>query len=358
MNSFLALLRRKVPKSGKEMPRYYRGVLGSTEVMLVIYFLLSAALFSWINHRLEWVPALMCAGMAGCRYSIGKVNTRISVYAFEALILVWCAWHTRFVGWSYGAQHLLIPMLMLCFFNIYEPPLLKLATFVITVGYRTILFIYAQGHAPVYSLSPSLVLPYQLFNSLTLFDILAICFIGFSSNIQENERQLIINNQALHKEAGTDPLTQLPNRRAMLDVVETFMTDHPGEPFSVAIADIDFFKKVNDTYGHQCGDYTLKELSGLFMASAGTAYTVCRWGGEEFCFFMPGMNLDEAGMVMNDLCTAVRRLKLRFGDVDFAITITIGVEEYDFRSKPDMILEKADRKLYMGKMNGRDQVVI
>ena len=358
MNNFLALLHRKAPRSGKDMPQYYRNALASTEIMLTLYLLLSTALFSWINHRIEWAPAAMCAGMFGCWYSIGRVNSRVSVYAFDVVILALCAWHTHFVGWDYGAQHLLIPMLMLCFFNIYEPPVLKLTTFVLVLAYRTALFIYSRRHVPVYTLSEALVLLYQLFNTLVLFDILAICFISFSSNIQESERQLLLNNQALHKQAGTDPLTQLPNRRAMLDTMNAFMTDHPDEAFSVAIADIDFFKKVNDTYGHHCGDYTLKELSRLFMDLAGTQYAVCRWGGEEFCFFMPGLNLDEAGEIMNSLCTKVQKLPLQFGKETFSITITIGVDEYDFRSPMEAILEKADQKLYMGKMNGRNQVVI
>ncbi len=358
MNHMLELLRKKVPKSGKDMPLYYKSALATTEVVLVIYFLIVTIMLSRINHHLEWVPALMCAGMLGCRYSIGRINSRLSVYAFEVLIIVWCSWHTHFVGWGYGAQHLLIPMLMLCFFNIYEPPPLKLVTFVLVVFYRMALFSYSLQHSGVYAMDRTMVVLYQLLNSLTLFDVLAIDFITFSSSIQESERQLIINNQALHKEAGTDPLTQLPNRRAMLDHVAAFMNDSPNQPFSVAIADIDFFKKVNDTYGHQCGDYTLKELANLFMGHADNRYTVCRWGGEEFCFFMPGLNLDEAGIIMNDLNTAVRKMPLHYHDDSFIITITIGVEEYDFRSTPDAILGKADQKLYMGKMNGRDQVVI
>ena len=56
MNPFLALLRKKVPKSGKDMPRYYRDALGTTEIVLAIYFLLTTLLFSWVNHRPEWVP--------------------------------------------------------------------------------------------------------------------------------------------------------------------------------------------------------------------------------------------------------------------------------------------------------------
>ena len=144
----------------------------------------------------------------------------------------------------------------------------------------------------------------------------------------------------------------------MLDEIEQFVVANPEAQFSIAIADIDFFKKVNDTYGHNCGDYTLKELAKLFMTAAADKYRVCRWGGEEFCFFLPGMNIDDAGREMHDVNIAVRKKALHFEDVDFSITITIGVEENDFKSSMNQILDRADRKLYMGKVSGRDQVVI
>jgi diguanylate cyclase (GGDEF)-like protein len=143
-----------------------------------------------------------------------------------------------------------------------------------------------------------------------------------------------------------------------LDEIEQYLRSEPNSQFSVAIADIDFFKRVNDTYGHNCGDETLKALAALFMDSAGEKYRLCRWGGEEFCFFLPGMNIDEAGREMNDLNIAVRQKKLRFGDIDYSITITIGVEENDFKSTLEQILDRADRKLYMGKVGGRDRVVV
>nr|MCR5089549.1 GGDEF domain-containing protein [Oscillospiraceae bacterium] len=126
--------------------------------------------------------------------------------------------------------------------------------------------------------------------------------------------------------------------------------------YSVAIADIDFFKRVNDTYGHSCGDYTLRALADLFREKAPSR--VCRWGGEEFCFFLPGKNLDQAGMEMNELCLAVRNLKLNYEGHDFSITITIGVAENDFSSPIESILEEADKKLYIGKSSGRNQVVL
>ena len=358
MKQIMEYLHQKVPKAGKTFPAYFQRALATSEIGIALYFVLTFIVLYMTKHRIEWTVILVFAAMLACRYSIGRINVRLSFYAFEAVIIFWCAWHTQHVGWEYGAQHLLIPMLMLCFFNIYEPPTWKVLTFFAVLAYRTFLFSYAQTIPTGYELGPTMTILYQSLNTLAVFNTLAICFVTFSSSIQENERQLLLNNQALHKEAGTDALTQLPNRRALLDEVTRFRKEQPDQAFSIAIADIDFFKKVNDTYGHNCGDYTLQTLAALFRDSSEGRYTVCRWGGEEFCFFLPGMNSDEAGVVMQDLNFAVKKMPLHFGDLDFSITITVGVEENDFRSSMEELFDQADRKLYMGKANGRNQVVI
>lgn len=358
MKQIMDYLHQKVPRAGRSFPAYYHRALSTSVVGMAVYYLAVCVMLFAAGRRVEWVVLLMAAGMLGCRYSLGRVNVRLSFYAFEALIVFWVGWHTQHVGWDYGAQHLLIPMLTFCFFNIYEPPAVKLATFFGVLAYRTVLFAYAQHIPTGYVMSPSMTVAYQTLNTLAVFNTLGICYVTFSSSIQESERQLLLNNQELHKEAGTDALTQLPNRRALLEVVSRFRTEQPTEAFSIAIADIDFFKRINDTYGHNCGDYTLQTLAALFRDFSQGRYTVCRWGGEEFCFFMPGMNIDEAGAVMQDLNFAVKKMPLHYGDIDFSIRITIGVEENDFRSSMEELFDQADRKLYMGKANGRDQVVV
>ena len=358
MKQISEYLHQEVPKAGKVFPDYYQRALATSEVSMAVYFVLVFIVLFMTSHRVEWVVILVFAAMLGCRYSIGRINVRLSFYAFEAVVVFWCAWHTQHVGWDYGAQHLLIPMLMLCFFNIYEPPSIKLFTFLAVLVYRTVLFAYARGIPTGYVLSPKMTVFYQTLNTLAVFNMLGVCFIIFSSSVQENERQLLLKNQELHTKAGTDALTQLPNRRALLDEVTQYRKEQPSEPFSIAIADIDFFKKINDTYGHNCGDYTLQTLAKLFRDFSEDRYMVCRWGGEEFCFFMPGMNIDDAGAVMQDLNYAVKKMPLHFNDIDFSIRITIGVEENDFRSSLEELFDQADRKLYMGKANGRDQVVV
>ena len=87
----------------------------------------------------------------------------------------------------------------------------------------------------------------------------------------------------------------------MEEVLKNHIRANPNENFSIAIGDIDFFKKINDTYGHNCGDQVLKSLSDLFREKTLGAGHVCRWGGEEFLFFFPEMNLDNATALMNEI---------------------------------------------------------
>lgn len=354
----LNFLRRPTPKAGKELPEYYRKALVVNEAILVLYFLLCFFLFPLVFHIWEWIPLAFCAGILICMSTNGRIHVRASLYAYGLLVMLWCAWQSSAIGWGCGAQHLLMPVLMLCFFHLYEPPVAKVIDFVVLVAYRMALFAYTLGHPALYTLDQATSIVLQTVNSLTIFVMLAIDCALFSSSIQDTERQLRLDNQELHKEAGTDPLTQLPNRRAMLDEMMLFHRDFPDTQFCIAIGDIDFFKNVNDSYGHACGDYTLQTLSALFREKAEGKYKVCRWGGEEFCFFLPNRNLDEAGGEMLALVSAVRQMALRYGKIDFSITITIGVAENDFCSPMEAILEEADRKLYQGKMQGRDRVVI
>lgn len=351
-------LHQEVPKSGSAMPAYYRKALFISEVILAVYFLANAALLIVTTGAWHWPPVGILAGTVLCLLNIDHMNARINQFCFATVIGVWLTWFVYRFGWSAGSPNILVPILPLVFFNIFEPPVSKLVYFVGLVTFRIVLFAWSLNHAPIEALDTVDNLILQILNSVVPLLILTVDFILFSSSIQASERALTINNQALHKEAGTDPLTCLQNRRALLDEIEQFLRENPQEQFSVAIADIDFFKKVNDTYGHSCGDYTLKELAALFMEIGGEKYKICRWGGEEFCFFLPGMNIDEAGREMNDLNIAVRRKKLHFGEIEYSITITIGVEENDFNSTLEQILDRADRKLYMGKVGGRNQVVI
>ena len=358
MDYLLEFLRQEVPKSGKEMPAYYRKSVRVCEAILAFFLLASIVLLALTAGMLEWVPIGIFACVIVCYLNTDRLSANKNLTYTTVIIVAWLTWFVYTFGWSAGSPNILIPLLSLAFFNIFISARGKIAYCLGLIAFRILLFAFSLRHTASDSLSASASLYFQILNSVIPFIILANNYVLFSSSIQASERQLTIHNQELHTEAGTDPLTGLPNRRALLEVVDDYLRYHPDSQFCVAIADIDFFKRVNDTYGHNCGDYTLKTLAKLFLDKAESKYTVCRWGGEEFCFFLPEQNLDDAGIVMHDLHTSVKKMPLHFGEIDFSITITIGMEENDFKSSMDELFNQADRKLYMGKANGRDQVVI
>ena len=357
MSFFLDFLKQKVPKPGKEIPGYYRRALLFSEILLVVYFAVCFFLYPLINGgQWEWVPVLFIGLTLVALQVVKHQGVRMNLIFYGILCMGWVWWNVRDLGWSSGVQHFLTLMLVLVFFNIYDKPVYKILWFLGILAFRVGLFAaYGRNPSP-FSAEAGTV--YQTVNTVSFFLMLAGMCVIFSTSIQDTERQLRLKNQTLYKEAGTDALTGLPNRRSLIEEIENHYKNSGNEPFCVAIADIDHFKNVNDTWGHNCGDYTLVKLTELFVEHSLGRYTVCRWGGEEFCFFIPNMNLDEAGALMRDVAIAVERMDLEYEGHAFSITITIGVEEYDFQSPLEDLLSAADEKLYMGKNAGRNRVVV
>lgn len=357
MKLFLNFFRQKVPKSGGETPYYYQQSVKLNDRMISIYFLVSCAMLSWSIGRFCWPPAAFLAVLLLKSYYANSISVRLNLLLHSLLLCFWCFWYVRSFGWGLGGQHMLIVLILLVFFCLYEPPFTKLIYFLAILVLRLWLYSWSSSHEPMIQLASFDQFLLQTLNTVSLFLIVAGCCIVYSSNLQETERLLLLHNEQLQVQAETDPLTKLVNRRGLLDIMARFVQKNPEALYCVAIADIDFFKRVNDTYGHNCGDYTLQQLAKLFLEFSEGRYSVARWGGEEFCFFFPGLNIDDASRILTDLMIAVRKMRIEYEEYNFNITITVGVEENDYRSPLKELIESADRKLYRGKQNGRDQIV-
>ncbi len=130
-----------------------------------------------------------------------------------------------------------------------------------------------------------------------------------------------------------------------------------GEPFSIAIADIDFFKKFNDCYGHDCGDMVLRKVSELLQTQVGRQGYVSCWGGEEFLIIFKRFTLEESVNFAEEIREKLHRTELRYHNDGFHVTLTIGVAAGDSEKSIESMVKCADCALYEGKRNGRDQVV-
>lgn len=185
------------------------------------------------------------------------------------------------------------------------------------------------------------------------------------SQLLKTKNDLELANEELERLATLDGLTGIANRRH-LDIMlsrELSRAKRYSEPLTFIIADIDFFKKYNDHYGHIQGDECLKAVaSKLDDTLRRPSELVARYGGEEFCMLLPNTNIDNAKLVADKLLNAVRRLELRHaGLTEHAIvTMSFGVMSLvpDRTLTVKDLIHQADEKLYQAKKNGRDQWVI
>lgn len=163
-----------------------------------------------------------------------------------------------------------------------------------------------------------------------------------------------------YKLATIDGLTELYNHRYFQDTLRKQMdiARRYNQPFSLIIADIDFFKKFNDTYGHQAGDAVLRQVAHLLKTNSRTTDYVCRYGGEEMSIILPNTSAEEAMNHANRLCKAISEKPFHLTPVDTAsVTISLGVATFPENAQtPQDLIEWADKGLYYAKEHGRNQV--
>lgn len=154
-----------------------------------------------------------------------------------------------------------------------------------------------------------------------------------------------------------DPLTMLLNRRGCKTRIEHLMIKEV--PYSVIMGDIDFFKKINDTYGHVAGDYVLKNVSVILRAYANqNGGFVSRWGGEEFLMILPSSDTEYVKGVADKLLQDIRGTDFCFDGMNIAVTMTFGISAAKKGENSECVINRADELLYKGKTSGRNQVVI
>jgi len=171
--------------------------------------------------------------------------------------------------------------------------------------------------------------------------------------------ELLDTIQEKHIEATIDQLTQLKNRRGLeiesKSIIESAYITNSN--LSVAMIDIDHFKSVNDTYGHDVGDSVLKFLSQQLTSSFRKKDLIVRNGGEEFCIVLEDLTLDKAIEMFEKLIVKIQKTIFEEDDVKINITVSIGLF-YGFENSMDSMLKKADEKLYEAKNSGRNRLKV
>lgn len=171
-------------------------------------------------------------------------------------------------------------------------------------------------------------------------------------------RSAIMMQRSLRTMVEQDALTKLFNRRSgdrkLRLVIEK--STRQQTPFCVAIGDIDFFKRVNDTYGHDCGDVILKQIAGKLNSHIYRYGFVARWGGEEFLLVFDHTDMENSLRILEELSEDIRNMEYKYEEHVIQVTMTFGLVSGDTTDIRQLI-RQADEKLYLGKSLGRNRII-
>ncbi|MGQ0548999.1 MAG: GGDEF domain-containing response regulator, partial [Armatimonadota bacterium] len=190
-----------------------------------------------------------------------------------------------------------------------------------------------------------------------------IARIRVALRIKQREDALRRRLSFLEQLSRSDPLTSLLNRRAFEErlYVEMERAKTGGSPLSCVMCDIDWFKDINDRYGHQVGDDVLQQVARTLLYLKRTQDAVCRYGGEEFVWLMPGADRAATKDLAESLRTTIADAEIPTGTASFRITISIGASTYaleDYGIVPaGLLVEQADRALLQAKEQGKNRVI-
>ncbi|WP_298436628.1 GGDEF domain-containing protein [Ottowia sp.] len=325
------------------MTRRVTVMAGTVDVLLLLAFLaFDEPLVGWLNLLSIAIYVVAYRALKQRRNRLGLALIWVEVVTHAVVGTVWLGWH---IGFHYYLL-MFIPAIAVAAGGWQQAFLLGgVLTLYLSLDH------WSVEHGPMHPMDPvGQELVYAI-NVVVVFVFAAYAARYYYQLVAESERRL-------RQLASTDPLTGLANRRHMLLQAEDVLVQarRIGVPTSVVLIDIDHFKQVNDTCGHEGGDAVLVHVAGLLAANCREADLLARWGGEEFLLVLAASDA-EAGHMRAEL---VRRLvaesPVTVGEVRLPVTLSVGVTVAQPHEGLDEAIARADRALYASKSAGRDRV--
>ncbi|MCK4542849.1 MAG: sensor domain-containing diguanylate cyclase [Spirochaetales bacterium] len=220
-------------------------------------------------------------------------------------------------------------------------------------------------------LEPSLVVPLKSKNEVNGIIVIGERIDGTTFSEPEKEyleniatfAAIAVQNVYLFEITSTDMMTKLKLKHFFISKLEKMIEEQrtpegTENPLSVIMCDIDFFKKLNDTYGHTCGDIILKKVASLIQKNIRQFDTAARYGGEEFVISLPGGDLEKARQVGERIRLAVESIAVEYEGSTVTTTISLGAAQFDPAedSTAEMLIKRADDALYRSKHDGRNRI--
>lgn len=257
------------------------------------------------------------------------------------------------IGWDTGFHYYILLVIPVAVISSIKPVALKAATVLGVMITYLVLDIVLRHRTPPNEL------PMVVIDGLHYFNVVGVMIIllflaGYYYYLIDKAAN------ALREMAATDPLTHLKNRRAITEVIRREESRvRRGQPYlSFILCDLDHFKAINDTKGHDAGDAVLRSVSKTLHSCMRDVDFVARWGGEEFLAVLPDTDEDGAKLVAERIRGKIEGTLIEtHGNEPFKVTMTLGVAVIRQGENAEQTIARADAALYEGKRNGRNRVV-
>lgn len=343
----------------------YQGICFSIAIVHIIYLI--AFLFTecymlfFLNILSVWIYLHM-------GFVFPKKKKFVAVYVIAYIeIMLFASVASMLLGWNWGFMLYTIALVPTSFYQAYtmtrqsEHLKMPFVVSLFTVAEFMVVYYVSTHNEPYYkdmadSLHARSAYAFNAFISFVM--VLTFCFL-FVCDIRLTQHEMEQKNLLLEQVSGHDPLTKLMNRRSMDMHLESAMeiAKLKGTLFSVIICDIDDFKKVNDTYGHNVGDKVLVAVADTFREVSPTGSQICRWGGEEILFQI-NAPAKETMSIAENLRQAIKQIRVTADDgTELSISMTFGVAEYIPGYNMTKLISIADDRLYRGKKSGKNCVI-
>ena len=277
-------------------------------------------------------------------------------------VTVYAAVSTHLIGWNGGSYCFLCSIVpIIIYFGCFLFKGLKrwIIVLMLVLNFSIYVFLYIRyvNAQPVYEVPHAIRMVLVIFSSFVM--VFSVIFYNVIY-IYSSEYEMISleqKNKQLSVDAREDVLTNLLNRRGFLPLIEALMKDEQPKHFCIAFCDIDNFKRINDSYGHDCGDEVLRHITKLIKREMQDC-DICRWGGEEIIILMKDYDFATAKEKMEGMRNCVESNPTIFFNKRILTTLTIGLEEYkDIYHEPEEIIKVADERMYYGKQHGKNILI-
>lgn len=312
--------------------------------LFIIFYLLDSPLLAWIN-------VISIAMYIGAYYAFKHRRGMLGAGLYWAEVLIHAGVGIIAIGWESGFYYYLLVFIPAL--SVTTTPRKAIAGLVLLWGYYIALLMVMWTIEPVQPISETALRVVYLFNLSVVFVMLAYLSFYYLGVVARAQKKL-------RRYAATDSLTGLLNRRYMTELAEKeiSISGRSQRPLGFLLLDIDHFKSINDTYGHDVGDKVLMGVADALQQQLRKQDLVARWGGEEFLVVLPETNLDKA-------CASGERIRSAIIEADWeaitgksiSLTVSIGASQLRECEALSSAIGRSDEAMYRSKAGGRNAVV-